>query len=151
MSIYNDIIAGLNEAVEYKTGVRKARSSKWIVQEMPNFSAEDIRRLRTDSGYTQGTFASLLGVSVKAVEAWECGRNTPDGPTRRLIGLMQNDTRFFEKYGVVVHENVNEPSFIQNPSAVTTTSSHSRMQSIVLEMAQSEKTVELSDYILCGT
>ena len=47
-------------------------------------------RIRTARfGVSQDVFARLLNVSVKTVQAWEQGRNTPGGATLRLIRLAQ--------------------------------------------------------------
>ncbi len=108
MSAYESIIAGLNEAIEYEKGTGKARVSKWTIKEVPEFSGDDIRRIRMEAGYTQAAFAMVLGVSAKAVEAWECGRNQPQGPARRLIGLMHEDEKLFERLNVVSRETDDE-------------------------------------------
>ena len=59
---------------------------------VPEYTPEEIRRIRIKSKMTQVSFANYLGVTVKAVEAWECGRNKPNGSARRLMSLG-------EKYG----------------------------------------------------
>ena len=57
-----------------------------------------MKRFRTETlGVSQSVFAGLLGVSPKLVEAWESGRNTPDGPVRRLIELIERNPRTFLK------------------------------------------------------
>lgn len=62
------------------------------------FDAADIKKIRNDIGMTQVVFASILGVSKKTVEAWEAGRNKPDGPARRLLAMMQKDPTILDKY-----------------------------------------------------
>lgn len=47
---------------------------------------------------TQMIFAAVMGVSVKAVEAWEAGTNTPSGTARRMLFLLQSDPKILEKY-----------------------------------------------------
>ena len=42
---------------------------------------------------TQKTFASLVGVSVESVRAWEAGRRVPEGPASKLIRLLSKDRR----------------------------------------------------------
>ena len=59
---------------------------------------QDIRRLRTQTlGVSQSVFARLLDVSPKLVEAWEAGRNTPAGPVRRLVELIERNPDDFLK------------------------------------------------------
>ena len=43
-----------------------------------------------------------MGVSVKTVEAWEAGRNHPDGPACRLLELTQKDPNFAKNSGIVI-------------------------------------------------
>lgn len=61
---------------------------------------DEIKKLRIDANMTQAGLADVLGMSVKAVEAWESGRNTPSGAADKLlktikkhpnmIGIIQN-------------------------------------------------------------
>lgn len=62
------------------------------------YDAADIKRIRNDIGVTQVVFASILGVSKKTVEAWEAGRNKPDGPARRLLAMVQKDPTILDRY-----------------------------------------------------
>lgn len=65
---------------------------------LKEYEAADIKKIRNDIGATQVVFAGILGVSKKAVEAWESGRNKPDGPTRRLLAMVQADPTILDKY-----------------------------------------------------
>jgi len=65
-----------------------------MFEPVPEYTPEEIRRIRIKSKLTQVRFAHYLGVTVKAVEAWECGRNKPNGSARRLMSLA-------EKYGSI--------------------------------------------------
>ncbi len=56
------------------------------------FTADEIRRIRKDTGTTQGFFANWLGVSKKTVQAWESGRNIPSGASARLLSLLEDKT-----------------------------------------------------------
>ena len=42
-----------------------------------------------------------MGVSIKTVEAWEAGRNHPDGAACRLLYLTQKDPSFPVNSGIV--------------------------------------------------
>ena len=46
-------------------------------------------------------FAQYMGVSVKTVEAWEAGRNHPEGAACRLLALTKKDPQFPIKTGIV--------------------------------------------------
>lgn len=52
------------------------------------FTAEDIKKLRKKTRTTQGFLANWLGVSKKTIQAWESGRNTPNGTSARLLSLL---------------------------------------------------------------
>lgn len=53
---------------------------------------------------TQKTFAAIMGVTNKAVEAWENGTNTPGGTARRMIGILLADSSIPEKYNIIAAE-----------------------------------------------
>ena len=55
------------------------------IEPVRSFSGEKVRNIRISANLTQLAFAAVLGVSKKAVEAWECGRNTPSGSACRLL------------------------------------------------------------------
>lgn len=59
-----------------------------MIKPTPIFNAIEIRDIRLRLHLSQLSFAELLGVSVKAVEAWEAGRNQPGGPALRLMDLF---------------------------------------------------------------
>ncbi len=56
-----------------------------------------IRRDAAGIGYTQGSFAEAIGVSVKTVQNWEQGRRKPTGPARALLTIIaRHPTAFAE-------------------------------------------------------
>lgn len=50
---------------------------------------------------SQEVFAQYMGVSVKTVEAWEAGRNHPEGAACRLLAMTKADPQFPIKAGIV--------------------------------------------------
>ena len=98
MSVYKSIMQGLDEAVKYQEGKIDARKTKITVKQVESFSSEDIKQIRKQVGLSQAVFASSLGVSKKTVEAWERGRNTPAGPSRRLLQLIRDNPEMIEQY-----------------------------------------------------
>ena len=100
-SMFNSIAQGLSEAIEFEQGKISARRNVVKVTPPLEFSAEEIKDIRRKAGLTQIAFANVLGVSPKTVEAWECGRNRPDGPARRMMGLLREDAHFAEKHGLL--------------------------------------------------
>ena len=103
-SMFDSVTQGLSEAIEFEQGKTSARQNVVKVISPPEFSAAEIKGVRRKAGLTQVAFANVLGVAPKTVEAWECGRNRPSGPARRMIGLLREDAHFAEKHGLLVVE-----------------------------------------------
>jgi len=97
-NVYESIMQGLTEAVEYQQGRISARTIKSAVTPIIAFKTEDIKRIRQRTGLSQVIFAKSIGVSPKTVEAWECGRNKPEGASRRLLEVVQNDPGFLKRF-----------------------------------------------------
>ncbi|MBQ8292487.1 MAG: helix-turn-helix domain-containing protein [Bacilli bacterium] len=101
MSIYDEIKLGLTQAIEYEKGNIKAKKSTLNILPLDRFSANDIKEIRKSTGLTQVLFAKFMGVSVKTVEAWESGRNHPDGSACRLLSITKNYPSFPETSGII--------------------------------------------------
>lgn len=87
---FESIMQGLSESLEYAKGDdSKARRMHVTVAELPNFHDKEIKQIRENLNLTQKNFAYVLGVSPKTVEAWESGRNTPQGIAQRFLQLLQ--------------------------------------------------------------
>jgi putative transcriptional regulator len=89
---------GLNEAVDYQQGKITARKAKLTVKPVSTFNNSDIKRIRQKTGLSQVMFAGSLGVSPKTVEAWENGRNKPEGSARRLLEVIRDDPSFLRQF-----------------------------------------------------
>lgn len=101
MNLFEDIKTGLEQAIEYEKGNLKARTKTLTVLPLSQFEAKEIREIRINSGLTQAAFALYMGVSIKTVEAWEAGRNKPEGASCRMLALTQKDPKFPLKSGIV--------------------------------------------------
>lgn len=104
MSIYKGIMKGLGEALEHAEGKRTLRTVRVSSKEIAPLSVytpETIKEIRSEQEMTQVTFAKFLGVSPKTVEAWEVGRNQPNGPACRILSMLQQDPELPEKYGFI--------------------------------------------------
>jgi putative transcriptional regulator len=55
----------------------------------PEYSSEDIRRVRRKLDVSQHVFASMLNVSRGAVRSWEQGIRKPEGAAMRLIHIAE--------------------------------------------------------------
>ena len=91
MSVYKDIIKGLDEAIEYEKGKLKSKRRIIEVEPLADFQRKDIKDIRKQLDFSQAVFAKTLGVSLKTVEAWEAGINEPSGPARRMLELFRQD------------------------------------------------------------
>ena len=101
MSIYDEIKQGIEQAIEYEKGTVKARTTKLTIKPVPHYNSTQIKIIRKDLGMTQNLFAQLVGVSPKTVEAWDSGRNTPDGPARRMLSILQSDPSLIERIEII--------------------------------------------------
>ena len=106
MSVFEDIKTGLNEAIKYEKGKGKAKVTVMSIYPVDSFSANDIKEIRLSTGLTQFLFAKFMGVSIKTVEAWESGRNHPEGTACRLLSLTKKDPDFPIKSGIVVSSSI---------------------------------------------
>ena len=100
MSVYESIMRGLNEAIEYEKGNIKAKTTKLSVAPLPDVKSTDVKNIRLSLDMTQVIFAAVMGVSVKTVEAWEAGTNTPSGTARRMLSLLKSDPSLPENYNI---------------------------------------------------
>ena len=101
MKVYEGIMQGLNEAIAYNEGKIKARTKTMTIEPVPDFKASEIKSIRNELGMTQVLFAGFMGVSAKTVEAWEAGRNMPNGPARRILAMLKVDPTLPQKMNIV--------------------------------------------------
>ncbi len=101
MGVFDEIKLGLEQAIEYEKGNIEAKKTTLTILPLDSFSSEEIKAIRNNTGLTQTMFAKYMGVSVKTVEAWEAGRNQPDGAARRLLSITREDPSFPVSSGIV--------------------------------------------------
>lgn len=90
---FSGIMSGLEEALAYEKGNAKAAT---IVRKrsLPNINVADTRK---SLNLTQKSFAEILGVSPRTVEAWESGRTTPSPTAKKLMYLLHLDHSLMQK------------------------------------------------------
>ncbi|PKL32735.1 MAG: transcriptional regulator [Spirochaetae bacterium HGW-Spirochaetae-10] len=100
---FQDLKQGLYEALAYSQGKTKARvhRRKLHVPPLPDYSGEDIKRIRERLNLSQKTLAAVLGVSAKTIEAWEAGRSEAHGSALRMLSILDNDEKALEIYNLV--------------------------------------------------
>lgn len=52
------------------------------------YTSVQIKRLRTKSKVSQGVFAAYLNTSLSTVQKWERGAKKPNGPSLKLLNLV---------------------------------------------------------------
>jgi putative transcriptional regulator len=104
ITVGEGLIAALKQAIDYEKGktVKGVKSTKISIAPLPHYKAQTIKQIRKKVRLSQSTFAHVLGVSKKTVEAWESGRNEPQGPAKRMLMLLEKDNKFIEKYELIV-------------------------------------------------
>jgi putative transcriptional regulator len=98
MSVYESIMQGLTEAVDLQQGKINARRKRMTIKPVVAFNNNDIKQIRQRTGLSQVMCAGSLGVSPKTVEAWENGRNKPEGASRRLLEIVRDDPGFLRRF-----------------------------------------------------
>ncbi|MCR5605842.1 MAG: helix-turn-helix domain-containing protein [Treponema sp.] len=100
---FESIMTGLSESLAYANGDNsKARKMNVTVAELPQYRDKEIKQIREDLNLTQKNFAFVLGVSPKTVEAWESGRNVPQGIAQRFLHVLRiGGKKLLQDYNVV--------------------------------------------------
>ena len=95
---YGDaLVEGLQQALAFAKG-DKSRCRVTVREiAVPEYSAGDVSRVRLDLRLSQKALASVIGVSSRTVEAWEAGRNIPNGPAARMLYLIEADHSLVDK------------------------------------------------------
>lgn len=93
ISFFDGLMSGLNEALAYEKGSAKAQTyaRKMSLPEI------DVAKERAALNMTQKSFAALIGVSKRTVEAWECGKCNPSPTAKKLIHLLSLDPALVQK------------------------------------------------------
>lgn len=101
-NLYDSIMAGLTEAIDDAKGEGKELKKRVVsIEPVKTYSANEIKDIRKRTGLSQKLFASYMGVSAKAVEAWEAGTNHPSGAASRILSMMEMDDNLINKFPFV--------------------------------------------------
>lgn len=98
MEVFDDIINGLKEAIDYEKGKLELRTIATPVKPVKKYSSCEVRDVRLRLKMSQALFAAVMGVSTKTVEAWETGRNVPSGSASRFLMLLEKDMSIHEYF-----------------------------------------------------
>lgn len=91
------LIEGLREVAAIERGeLTPARVRRYYltardvqVGPPPGYDAERVVALRRRLKLSQSVFAAALNVSVATVRSWEQGMREPDGPSQRLLQIVE--------------------------------------------------------------
>lgn len=102
--VFDSIVTGLNQAIAYERGEQTEEVKTNIVHiaPLPQYKSNEIKKIRNKLKLSQSLFANALGVSKKTVEAWEAGKNIPNGPAQRILDLLNNENNFLEEHEIVL-------------------------------------------------
>ena len=90
MSIFNELKASLEEAVEIQHG-RKGPAR------VSHYEISDVKAIREDIlKVTQTEFAKTMGVSVDTIKSWESKRRNPAGLAAKVLATIQNDPSVYK-------------------------------------------------------
>ena len=93
------LVRSMREAVRIESGaLRPARRHRRTITDVtvsppPAYGASRIRELRDRLGLSQPLFAQALNVSVGTIRGWEQGARVPDGPSRRLLEVVEQEPK----------------------------------------------------------
>ena len=104
--LFKSIRQGLNEAIEYERGNLSVRVDKVTIAPIQEYTANEIKEIRVMLNMTQRLFAEALGVSIKTVESWEAGTNSPSGVASRMLAMLKQDRNLLERYSIIVRNVV---------------------------------------------
>lgn len=93
MDFFSGLMEGLEEALAYSKG----RASAETFVRKRSLPVVNVLTIRESLRMTQKTFAAVLGVSCRTVEAWESGKTNPTPTAKKLMYLIQEDHSLVEK------------------------------------------------------
>jgi putative transcriptional regulator len=102
LPVVEQIRKGLEEAIAHAKGEITLKTyTIEIPDRAPEVGAEELTKLRLESGMSQAVFAQVLNVSTKTVQSWEQGVRKPSQAALRLIQVFQrNPSLMLETVGM---------------------------------------------------
>ena len=87
LDVIHETAQGLHEA-----GVMEAKTMREFdalcLPPVKVYSAEQIKYIRLRNQASQAVFAAYLNTSPSTVQKWECGQKKPNGPSLKLLNLV---------------------------------------------------------------
>jgi putative transcriptional regulator len=79
--LFEQLVSSVEEGAEILSSRRTPARAR-------EFTAPDVRAVRTSYGLSQSRFAALMGISVATLRNWEQGRRRPEGSARVLLEVV---------------------------------------------------------------
>ncbi len=107
VSLFDDLKEGIKDAIDLESGkrVRGSRVTAVIITPVSKRTPSQIKSLRAKLGMSQSLFADVLGVTNKAVEAWEAGTKNPSGPVLRMFEILEKESQVLQRVGIFKRES----------------------------------------------
>ena len=90
MSIFDELQASLQEAVDIKKGNAKAARTT-------RHEVADVKAIRAKLHVSQAEFADAMGTSVDTIKSWEAKRRNPTGLAAKVLATIQDNPAFFNE------------------------------------------------------
>ncbi len=91
------LLKSAKQAVEYTRSERPlAEKLVALIEEPPQYSKGEIKKIRADLGLSQPAFAKIFGESASAIRHWEQGNRNASKSARRLLDLIEKDPSILE-------------------------------------------------------
>lgn len=88
MSIFNDLKASLEEAVDIKHSKKQAAR-------VTRYDVADVKVIRLKLDVSQQELADALGTSVDTIKSWENKRRNPTGLAAKVLATIQDNPSFY--------------------------------------------------------
>lgn len=90
LEVVHETAEGLHKAGVMKTTTMREFDALCLPP-VKEFSAQQIKRLRTSTKASQGVFAACLNTSKSTIQQWEQGHKKPNGPSLKLLNLVADN------------------------------------------------------------
>ncbi|MEI6147330.1 MAG: NadS family protein [Methylococcales bacterium] len=88
MSIFNELKASLEEAVDIKQSKKQAAR-------VTRYDVANVKAIRLKLKVSQQELADALGTSVDTIKSWENKRRNPTGLAAKVLATIQDNPSFY--------------------------------------------------------
>jgi putative transcriptional regulator len=94
---FEDLKAGLTEAIKHAKGMRKDLRTTTLPRPPKELSAREIVQVRNQMNVSQAVFARYLNISPKTVQSWEQGIGKPNGASLKPLSIARKNPEILLK------------------------------------------------------